>query len=84
MQNADTVNIHLLSNSLHLFCFCFSHFKDVRPTENSLKKGVRYIVNFAPEIKEIISETKSLVSLGYSVPQLAQNVALQEHKFIRY
>ncbi|XP_029296329.1 dynein heavy chain 10, axonemal [Cottoperca gobio] len=45
---------------------------------------VRYIVNFAPEIMEIISETNNLVLLGYSVPYLAQNIALQEHKFIRY
>nr|XP_046243361.1 dynein axonemal heavy chain 10 [Scatophagus argus] len=57
---------------------------DVPPTETSLLRGVQYIVNFAPEIKEIISETSNLVSLGYSVPCLAENVALQEHKFIRY
>ncbi|XP_044053526.1 dynein axonemal heavy chain 10 isoform X1 [Siniperca chuatsi] len=57
---------------------------DVPPTESSLQRGVRYIVNFAPEIKEIISETNHLVSLGYAVPYLAQNIALQEHKFIRY
>lgn len=41
------------------------------------------MVNFAPEIKEIISETKHLVTLGYCVPYLAQNVSLQEHNFIR-
>lgn len=64
-------------------CFDFSHFKDVPPAKSSLQRGVRYIVNFAPEIKEIISETNNLVSLGYTVPYLAQNVALQEHKFIR-
>ncbi|XP_031164939.2 dynein heavy chain 10, axonemal [Sander lucioperca] len=57
---------------------------DVPPAKSSLQRGVRYIVNFAPEIKEIISETNNLVSLGYTVPYLAQNVALQEHKFIRY
>lgn len=44
---------------------------------------MQYIVNFAPEIKEIISETNNLVSMGYSVPEQARNVALQEHKFIR-
>lgn len=59
------------------------HLKDAPPTESSQKKGVRYIVNFAPEIKEIISETTNLVSLGYSVSSLAQNVALQEHTLIR-
>lgn len=44
---------------------------------------MRYAVNFAPEIKVIISETKCLEPLGFSVTQLAQNVSLQEHKFIR-
>lgn len=45
---------------------------------------MEFIVNFAPEIREIISEAKGLVSLGYSIPDLAQRVALQEDKFIRY
>uniref|UniRef100_A0A3Q3JRK8 Dynein heavy chain tail domain-containing protein n=1 Tax=Monopterus albus TaxID=43700 RepID=A0A3Q3JRK8_MONAL len=52
-------------------------------TESSPQRNVRYIVNFAPEIREIISETKYLVMLDYSVPSLVQNVALQEHRFIR-
>lgn len=62
----------------------FSNLKDAHHNTNSSKIDMRYAVNFAPEIKEIISETKCLEPLGYSVPQLAQNVALQEHKFIRY
>ncbi|XP_054466216.1 dynein axonemal heavy chain 10 [Anoplopoma fimbria] len=57
----------------------------INTSENQrLQMGVRYIVNLAPEIKEMISETNHLVPLGYSVPYLAQNVALQEHKLIRY
>uniref|UniRef100_A0A669FBB8 Dynein axonemal heavy chain 10 n=1 Tax=Oreochromis niloticus TaxID=8128 RepID=A0A669FBB8_ORENI len=51
-------------------------------TQTELVCGLRYIVNFAPEIKEIISEAYSLEALGYTVPDLAQNVALQENKFI--
>ncbi|XP_071339029.1 dynein axonemal heavy chain 10 [Trachinotus anak] len=58
--------------------------KDIPPADGSLQRGVRYLVNFPPEIREIISETNNLVSQGHSVPYLAQNVALQEHKFIRY
>ncbi|MBN3296580.1 DYH10 protein, partial [Amia calva] len=50
-----------------------------RPNEN-----VCYLVNFASELKEIISETKYLEQLGFSVPELARNVALQEDKFLRY
>uniref|UniRef100_A0A673CHG9 Dynein axonemal heavy chain 10 n=1 Tax=Sphaeramia orbicularis TaxID=375764 RepID=A0A673CHG9_9TELE len=56
----------------------------VATAEISLRRNVQYIVNFAPEIKEIISETNNLSSLSYSVPDLAKNVALQESKFIRY
>ncbi|XP_076006843.1 dynein axonemal heavy chain 10 [Genypterus blacodes] len=64
---------------------------DMTTTENqgqpdmcNLERNTRYIVNFAPEIREIIDETKKLELLGYSTPDLVQNVALQEHKFIRY
>uniref|UniRef100_A0A3P8UAE7 Dynein axonemal heavy chain 10 n=1 Tax=Amphiprion percula TaxID=161767 RepID=A0A3P8UAE7_AMPPE len=42
----------------------------------------RYMVNFAPEIKEIISEACYLAALGYSVPDLPRNVALQEDRLI--
>ncbi|KAG7265791.1 LOW QUALITY PROTEIN: hypothetical protein CRUP_036669 [Coryphaenoides rupestris] len=38
-----------------------------------LDRNVRYHLNFAPEIKEIISETMYLEQLGFSVPELAQN-----------
>ena len=41
-----------------------------------------YHLNFAPEIKEIISETMRLEHLGFSVPELARNVALQGEKFL--
>uniref|UniRef100_A0A674DLM6 Dynein axonemal heavy chain 10 n=1 Tax=Salmo trutta TaxID=8032 RepID=A0A674DLM6_SALTR len=53
-------------------------------TERDMERGVCYMMNFAPELKEIISETKYLEQLGYSVPELARNVALQEDKFLRY
>lgn len=58
--------------------------KDVPKTPNHSKKNnMRFIVNFAPEMKEIISEAKYLGLLGYSVPPVALNVALQEYKLIR-
>ncbi|KAL7391500.1 hypothetical protein ABVT39_010104 [Epinephelus coioides] len=57
---------------------------DVPPTESSRQRGVRYTVNFAPEIREIISETENLISQGYSVTDLPHTVALQERKLIRY
>lgn len=44
----------------------------------------QYYVNFSPELTEIITETKYLEQLGFMVPELARNVALQEEKFSRY
>ncbi|XP_069565682.1 dynein axonemal heavy chain 10 [Brachyistius frenatus] len=58
--------------------------QNILPSERGVQRVIRYIVNFSPEIKEINSETNHLVSLGYSVGSLAQNVALVEYKLIRY
>ncbi|XP_057687718.1 dynein axonemal heavy chain 10-like isoform X2 [Corythoichthys intestinalis] len=44
----------------------------------------RYRANFPPEIMTIISESKNLISMSYSIPEVAQNVTLQEFNFIRY
>ncbi|XP_062874230.1 dynein axonemal heavy chain 10 [Trichomycterus rosablanca] len=52
--------------------------------DQELDKGVQFVVNFAPELKEIISETKYFEQLGYCVPDMARNVALQEGHFLRY
>ncbi len=46
-------------------------------------KGCVLLVNFAPELQEIIAETKYLDYLGILTPSEAQNVALQENKFLR-
>uniref|UniRef100_A0A8C4TE89 Dynein axonemal heavy chain 10 n=1 Tax=Erpetoichthys calabaricus TaxID=27687 RepID=A0A8C4TE89_ERPCA len=56
------------------------------PAKNAevLEPNIQYSINFAPELKEIISETKYMEQLGFSVPELARNVALQEDKFLRY
>lgn len=42
------------------------------------------MVDFDPEITEIITETKMMENLGFSVPEIARNVALQEDKYIQY
>lgn len=47
-------------------------------------KNVRYAVNFAPELLEIITETKHMEQLGFVVGELPRNVALQEDKFLRF
>ncbi|XP_055461995.1 dynein axonemal heavy chain 10 [Psammomys obesus] len=47
-------------------------------------RGSAFIINFSPMLKEIIHETKYLEQLGFTVPELARNVALQEDKFLRY
>ena len=38
-------------------------------------------INFAPELSEIILESKYLEQLGFSIPELARNMSLQEHKY---
>ncbi|XP_066511362.1 dynein axonemal heavy chain 10-like isoform X1 [Hoplias malabaricus] len=57
---------------------------DAVPETQDSERGLHFVVNFAPELKEIISETKYLEQLGHFVPELARNVALQEDKFLRY
>jgi dynein heavy chain len=44
----------------------------------------QYRVNFADELKQIITETKYLEQLGFQVPELARNVALQEEKYVTH
>ena len=41
-------------------------------------------MDFDPNLSEIVSETKYLEQLGFSVPELARNVALQVSKRIMY
>ncbi|KAI5945034.1 Dynein heavy chain 10, axonemal [Manis javanica] len=50
----------------------------------SIDRGSTFAVNFSPALREIIHETKYLEQLGFPVPELAKNVALQEDKFLRY
>ncbi len=38
---------------------------------------IKYLVDFDPSLSEVISETKYLETLGFIVPELARNVALQ-------
>ena len=40
-------------------------------------KETKYVVDFDPVLAEIVTETKYMEQLGFSVPELARNVALQ-------
>ncbi|KAJ3134855.1 Dynein heavy chain 10, axonemal [Physocladia obscura] len=53
------------------------------PSEN-ISTPEKIKVNFRPELKEIIKETKYLDKLGYVVPECALNVALQEEKYYTF
>ena len=44
----------------------------------------RYKVNFVPELALIIKEAKYLDRLGFSIPETALQIALQEDKFHAY
>uniref|UniRef100_A0A670KCY6 Dynein axonemal heavy chain 10 n=1 Tax=Podarcis muralis TaxID=64176 RepID=A0A670KCY6_PODMU len=48
------------------------------------EKTTRFTVNFSPKLREIINETKYMEQLGFPVPEIARNVALQEDKLLRY
>ena len=43
---------------------------------------MHYVVDFAPELLEIILESKYLEQAGFSIPELARNVALQVGIFL--
>ncbi|KAJ3097104.1 Dynein heavy chain 10, axonemal [Phlyctochytrium planicorne] len=47
-------------------------------------KHEKIVVNFRPELKEIIKETKYLDKMGFLVPEAALNVALQDEKYYTY
>ncbi|XP_057295129.1 dynein axonemal heavy chain 10-like [Hydractinia symbiolongicarpus] len=51
--------------------------------QKSQTSAIHYIVDFAPELSEIIIESKYFEQAGFSIPDLARNVALQEEKYIR-
>ncbi|CAH1233746.1 DNAH10 [Branchiostoma lanceolatum] len=58
--------------------------KEETPAAGEEAKKVKYVVDFAPELSEIITETKYMEQLGFPIPETARNVALQEDKYIRY
>ena len=43
-----------------------------------------FVVNFSPELSVIIREASCMEKLGFHVPDLARNVALQEEKLLEY
>ncbi|NXI62875.1 DYH10 protein, partial [Anseranas semipalmata] len=48
------------------------------------EKSIQFMVNFSPRLQEIIIETKYMEQLGFPVPEIARNVALQEDKYLGY
>lgn len=42
------------------------------------------MVDFDPVLRENMSETKYIEQIGFSVPEIARNIALQEEKYIKY
>lgn len=52
-----------------------------QPTSAPDDLETEIVVNFAPELKEMIRETKYLDRMGLPIPEVALNVALQEKKY---
>ncbi|XP_061762564.1 dynein axonemal heavy chain 10-like [Nerophis ophidion] len=80
-------NLPLLLRKPILVIISKEHQKElVVPSKLDVKgqRDRRYHVNFPPEIVTIISETKNLISMSFSVPEVARNVTLQELNFLRY
>ena len=48
------------------------------PAENSLVE--RYLVNFTTDLSDTLAEVKHLEHLGFTVPEVARNMSLQEGK----
>lgn len=44
---------------------------------------VRYLVNFDPELTEIACECRQLEQMGFHIPELTRNLALQMDKYIQ-
>lgn len=65
VQEASVFVDHLTPVKLFLCLISASH------------PNLQYIADFAPELGLIIMETKYLEQLGFQVPELARNVALQ-------
>ncbi len=61
------------------YCSSFSPFKCVELPDNC-----EFVVNFAPELSQVISEAKYLEKLGFPIPDMARSVALQEEKLIAF
>lgn len=51
------------------------------PSTALLRAARKILINFSPELKEIIRETRYLDRMGLELPELARNVALQEKKY---
>ena len=75
---------HSLTHSLSLFLCLFFPPSSPFLSLSALPDNCEFIVNFAPELSEVISETKYLEKLGYAIPELARSVALQEDKFVSF
>lgn len=49
-----------------------------------IPENCEFVVNFSPDLKEIIAEAKYLEKLGYPIPELVRSVALQDEKYVTY
>lgn len=44
---------------------------------------VRYLVNLDPELREISCEARYLEQMGFHIPELTRNLALQVDKYLQ-
>uniref|UniRef100_H0WZ39 Dynein heavy chain tail domain-containing protein n=1 Tax=Otolemur garnettii TaxID=30611 RepID=H0WZ39_OTOGA len=77
-ETTEQILPHLMKKSL------LTKISTTADETSTQEKGLVFVINFSPVLKEIINETKYLEQLGFIVPELARNIALQEDKFLRY
>ncbi|TPX31992.1 hypothetical protein SmJEL517_g04802 [Synchytrium microbalum] len=83
-QNVETMSLHYLKS--HVLAKVApptsAAIHASTPQDGGLTEHLR--VNFQPELREMIRETKCLDRMGFEVPEAAMNVALQEEKYHNY
>lgn len=56
----------------------------IAPVVEDLLEFDQLKVNFRPDLKDMIKETKFLEKMGFVLPETAINIALQEEKYMAY
>ena len=71
------VVVHVVRIDVRQLMMPFPVFTERSCISTGHQKDVKYVVDFDTKINEIVAETKYMEMLGFPVPEIARNVALQ-------